>query len=272
MGWDQAKEVAEKSRGGGSYIKLENDGDKIVCAFLGEPHAKEVHWTGDGTELCEGEDCKLCKKGPPQAKFSINLFVKTLFTKDRKGYDEEEIGEVRIFEQGIYFFNDLVSIEEKYGFTKYWFEIERQGKAKSTKTRYKINVLPEDKITKEEKEMLGEVELFDLENPSSRNNDDDDNDDKEPESERKPRTSKSSKSSKRTSDDLIDTDESQEIVTRLKMRPREELTGFLKKFNIKRIKDIKQSQLKDVLAYINELEGKSDDSDDSDDDDVDPFG
>jgi len=270
MGWEQAKEVAEKSRGGGSYIKLENDGDKIVCAFLGEPFAKEIHWTGDTSELCEGEDCKHCRKGKnPSARFSINVYVKTLMTKTKKGYDEEEIEEVRIFEQGIYFFNDLVTVDEKYSFGKYWFEIERQGKAKSTRTRYKINVLPEDKITKAEKEMLGEVELFNLENPRG-NDDDDDDDDDDDKTERKSSSKNDRKPSKSSKDDVIDTEDSQNIVTRLKMRPREELNEFMKEFNIKRIKDLKQSQLKQVLAYLDKLEG-SEEKDSEDDDEVDPF-
>jgi len=265
MGWDSAKEVAEKSRGGGSFIKLENDGDKIMVAFLGEPEGKEIHWVDGGTELCEGEDCKRCKKGPPQAKFSINVFVKTQFTKLKKGYDEEDIEEVRIFEQGIYFFNDLVATDEKYGFEKYWFEIERQGKAKSTKTRYKINVLPEDKLTKDDKEMLSELELFDL---TGRNNDDDDDDDDDDDKKER-KASKSSNSNKRKNDSPIDSDDAQDLVKRLKLRPREELTEFLKEFGVKKIKDLKEDQLKSATAFIDKLEKK--DKDDSDDDEEDPF-
>lgn len=31
---------------GGVYVRLANDGDKVVGVFCGEPFARSVHWTG----------------------------------------------------------------------------------------------------------------------------------------------------------------------------------------------------------------------------------
>ena len=47
--WDQAASLADKhANQGGIFVKLANDGDKVVGAFVGDPHAREVVWTGEG--------------------------------------------------------------------------------------------------------------------------------------------------------------------------------------------------------------------------------
>jgi hypothetical protein len=45
--WDNAKALAEKhAAAGGIFVRLQNDGDKVVGVFCGEPYAKEVYWDG----------------------------------------------------------------------------------------------------------------------------------------------------------------------------------------------------------------------------------
>ena len=45
--WDSAKKLAEKHAAqGGIFVRLQNDGDKVVGVFCGEPHAREVFWDG----------------------------------------------------------------------------------------------------------------------------------------------------------------------------------------------------------------------------------
>jgi hypothetical protein len=62
--WDRAKEMADRHAGtGGIFVRLANDGDKVVGVFCGEPDAREVHWTGERYEECAGEACAHCKAG-----------------------------------------------------------------------------------------------------------------------------------------------------------------------------------------------------------------
>jgi hypothetical protein len=41
--WERARKLADKHANQGSiFVRLANDGDKVVGAFRGEPHAREV--------------------------------------------------------------------------------------------------------------------------------------------------------------------------------------------------------------------------------------
>jgi hypothetical protein len=252
MSWESAGKTAEKAaKNGGIFARLENDGDRIIVAFLGEPEAKEVHWIGEGTEICSGEGCKNCKRGDdPGARFSMNVYVKS---RASKGEDLEEVGKVQIFEQGVRWFRDVEAVKAKYGLEKWWFEIERKGKAGSKKTKY--SVLPEEKFTDEEKKMLASVELNDLSNPTSNNDDDDDDDDDDT-----PKKNNEKKvvpiNSKSKSDGPMDADDVAEIVKKMQNQPKDQIKVFLDKFGVKRFKDLKANQKSDVFSFIKALEGE----------------
>lgn len=260
MSWESASQTAEKAaKNGGIFARLENDGDRIIVAFLGEPEAKEVHWIGEGTEICSGEGCKHCKRGDePGARFSINVYVKS---RASKGEDLEEVGKVQIFEQGVRWFRDVEAVKAKYGLEKWWFEIERKGKAGSKKTKY--SVLPEEKFTDEEKKMLAAVELNDLSNP--RSDDDDDNDDDDDDDTPKKKADKKVVPIKSKSDGPMDADDVAEIVKKMQNQPKDQLKVFLEKFGVKRFKDLKASQKNDVFAFIKNLEGPPSESEDEED-------
>lgn len=240
MSWDTANKTAENAKSrNGIFARLENNGDKMIVAFLGEPEAKEVHWTGDSTEICTGEDCKKCKKGDvPQARFSINVYVKT---KTADG-DTQEVGKTQIFEQGVLWYNKLEVVKAKYGLDKWWFEIERQGKAGSKKTKY--TVLPEEKMTDDEKEELTKCKLNSL--TSTRDDDEDDDDDDNNTKNNK----QSSSSKKESSDGTMNADDVSDIMRRMQNQPKDEIKKFLEKFNVKRFKDLKSSQRADAIKFL----------------------
>jgi hypothetical protein len=49
--WDKARTLADQHASqGGIFVRLANDGDKVVGAFCGEPFAREVVWTGERYE------------------------------------------------------------------------------------------------------------------------------------------------------------------------------------------------------------------------------
>ena len=59
---------------GDIFVRLANDGDKVVGAFLGDPLAREVHWNGERYEECPGPEskCSHCAESKrPSLRVSI---------------------------------------------------------------------------------------------------------------------------------------------------------------------------------------------------------
>ena len=69
--------------------------------------------------------------------------------------------ELKVLEQGVTFFKDLVRICDKYGLDKWAFEVTRHGAAKDPKTTYSI--LPEHQLTPEQLKEFQSLKLQDLE-------------------------------------------------------------------------------------------------------------
>ncbi len=144
--WSRAQSLADKHASqGGIFVRLENDGDKIVGAFCGDPHAREVIWTGEAYEpYDEGNPAHHGKR--PSLKVAINFFVP---------------GDgMKIYEGGTRWFQDLLKVREKYGLDRWTFEIERKGAKGDTKTKYSL--LPEDKIDAALRAEIAAAELHDL--------------------------------------------------------------------------------------------------------------
>lgn len=132
--WQETEEIAKRHEPGASqWFKLANDGDKAVIVFLGEPYPREVCFVdGKYTPF----DDKLRAQGRrPSLRVALNIAL----------YDTRE---VKIFEQGVLLFRDLVQVRGKYGLDKWAFEVKRHGAAKDLKTTYSI--LPEHQLTPEQ--------------------------------------------------------------------------------------------------------------------------
>ena len=125
--WDDAISKVEKySNEGGLFVKLANNGDTVVGAFVGEPCARDMHWVGDRNEECPGEGCEHCAQGKkPSMRVSFNFFVPADIS-------------MKIIEGGVTWFKDVVKVRDKYGLESKLFEIERHGDPGSTKTTYSI--------------------------------------------------------------------------------------------------------------------------------------
>lgn len=149
--WENAATLADKhEKSGGIFIRLTNNGDKIVGAFCGEPHAREVHWTGEKYAECTGEGCSHCGGGKrPSLRVLLNFFV-------------PEDGEMKVIEGGTTWFKDVLKVRDKYGLDKWLFEIEGHGETGDPKTSYSI--LPETKIDDEHRAKINAAELHDLGN------------------------------------------------------------------------------------------------------------
>jgi len=221
--WEQAQQMAKKhvQSGSGLFIRLTNNGDKIIGAFVGEPLAREMHWVGDKYEECTGDGCPHCEKGKkPGLRVAINFFVPA---ENR----------MRIFEQGVFWFNDLMKVKTKYGLENWFFEMERRGQPGDSNTRYTI--LPETKITEEQRTQIDAMPLNELAKAVSRDTDDFDSYDREV-------------------DGTIDESTVSELMPRLKSLPRTALDAWLSKLGIERVKDLKTSDLKAAQSLLEQIE------------------
>jgi len=220
--WEKSKELAEKHAGDGSglFVKLANDGDKIVGVFVGDPFPREVHWK-DGYVECTGEGCALCKSDKkPAFRAAMNFFV-------------PESNEMKIIEGGYKWFQDIIKVREKYGLDRWLFEIERKGEAKSTKTSYTI--LPEREIDQDLAKRILKTDQHKLKSTIMKADEEKQSGD---------------------NDKVIDSRTASAIVAQLKALPREEVDVFLSEFGLSRIRDIKQTDLKAANAFIEKLEKK----------------
>ena len=237
--WDQAQGLADKHTGTGSglFVRLANHGDKIIGAFVGEPHAREVHWGGERYEECTGDGCSFCGEGKkPNLRVAMNFFV-------------PEENDMKIIEGGVTWFKDLLKVRDKYGLHKWFFEIERHGQAGDSKTRYSI--LPDQQIDKEGQAQIDGANLHDLPQVlSGGSNDRFDSYDK-------------------GDDGVIDSKTAGELMPRLKALPRTALDGWLSELGIEKVRDLKTSDLKKAGALLDRLE--ADQRGDAGSEEIDPF-
>ena len=131
--WDTAQVIADKHTSAGSlFVRLQDDGDKVIGAFVGEPVARELHWVDTRYEACVGDACPRCAAGAkPAFRVMFNFFVPAE-------------GAMKIIEGGTMFFGAVLGIRDKYSLEGWLFEVKRIGKAKDPKTTY--SVLPEKPI------------------------------------------------------------------------------------------------------------------------------
>jgi hypothetical protein len=234
-GWDKAKAHAEEAnKRGGMFVKLENDGDKVVGVFIGDPHTQDTHWTGSGTEICTGEGCKKCAAGE-RASFKAKMNFYTL-SETLGGGKTVEVKKMQIMNLSLNTFKDVLKVRDKYGLDKRAFEVERKGKKGDTKTSY--TVLPDMELSAEQRGEIASAKLHDLTKDGAEEDAGDFN---------------------YGVNAVISPESSAAIVGRLKLisasKP-ERLQEFLTKFKVAKIKELKASEEKAALAWLDEAEGK----------------
>jgi hypothetical protein len=224
--WQQTEEMAKKhDQGGGQWVKLAGDGDKTVVVFLGEPYPREVCFV-DGKYMPFDE--KLKAQGL-KASLRVALNVALYDTK-----------EVKVLEQGVVFFKDLVQIRAKYGLDKWAFEVQRHGAAKDPKTTYSL--LPEHQLTPEQQKEFQALPQHDLEKLYG-------------DASESGGGGLGSYDAKKGGETL-EPKTAQSLAVVLKALPKEAVDRFCKKFGITRIKDLPASQVEKAIAYLDALEGE----------------
>jgi hypothetical protein len=246
--WESAIEVAEKhAQAGGTFVRLANDGDKVVGAFCGVPHTREVVWVDGHYELYKAD------KHPdktPSPRFMLNIYVPAE-------------GKMKVIEQGAQWFKAVLKVREKYGLDTWLFEVQRSGAAGDTKTKY--TVLPETKIDAELRAQIDAAELHKLDKLGLSDVEDD-----EPE----PHERAASKAApakpaapaahakaapshpKAAAAGVVEVSVARELADRLKALPRDEAMTFLQRFDIEKVRDLKAADETKARAFIADLEKK----------------
>ena len=237
--WEMATTMADKhANSGGIFVRLANNGDKIVGAFCGEPYAREVIWTG---ERYETYDPAVHTDKRPSLRVMLNFFVPAE-------------GDMKVIEGGTVWFKDVLKVRDKYGLDKWLFEIERHGEAGDPKTTYSI--LPEEKLDDDLRGQIAGAELHDLAALSSGDANADKGGDKP--------------ASKPSSGGPIDPRDASQLVGRLKQLPRSDVDAFLAEFGVKRVRDLKASDVAKAKQALDRLEAAMRAAGDEDDS-IDPF-
>ena len=236
--WDQTEEMAKRhDQGGSTWLKLADDGDKAVVVFLGEPHPREVCFI-DGKYEPFTEELR-AKGYKPSLRVALNVAL-------------EDTKEVKVLEQGVVFFKQLLQLRSKRRLDEWSFEVQRHGAARDKNTSYSI--LPENKLTPEQQAEFQALPTHDLEKLYTEGSDGGD----------------SLGSYDRKSDSAVDPRTAQVIVQALKALPREAVDRFCEKFGISRIKDLPGNQVEKAKGFIEVLTSEFNTKDEGPEE-VDPF-
>lgn len=238
--WEYAKKRAAES--GGMFLSLKNDGDKAVGCFVGKPVVKDL-WFDKKTEKYEDYTDEHKAKGlVASPRFMMNFWVRS----ERA---------CRIWEFNGQTFGDVIAAREKYGFEDYAFEICRHGKAKDTKTSY--TVLPEkEKLTDEEKSLIAAATLHDLKAAKSDGATDMDSHDKK-KTNGTAATNGATTAASPPASDVVEPDVKNRLVGRLKQHDKAKVDQFLAHFKVKKLSELKKSDVAAADAMLDGFEGKT---------------
>ena len=219
--------IAEMAKGSGSsrYIRLQDDGDTITGAFLGEPEASEIVWVDGKTEEFDKNEARHC-----------DLEVRTVVAWN---FLDREKDEVRVWERGITFFHQWKRQADKHGLQN-WFTIERSGKAGSKKTTYLLE--REAQIDEEKWKELQSRELHDLGRDAPPPKLADEENDTDHGAQK---------------DLFLTPAVANDLKQLLKEMPEESIDKFLAHFAIKRVKDVPREQEQSAIRFVDMLAAPS---------------
>jgi hypothetical protein len=225
--WDKAKELADKhAAAGGIFVRLQNDGDKVVGAFCGEPFAKEVYWDGQKYSDTPPEG------GPAKAslRVSLNFYVPSE-------------GTMKIIEGGTAWFKDVLEVKDKYGLEKWTFEVKRRGKKGDPKTKYSI--LPDAQVDEAMRARMAAAGLHDLASVGASADSED-----SPAPAAAASAAPPAAATAPATAPTVDENTARQLVDRLRPMPREVAHAFLAEFKIARIRELPSAELPRAMRFI----------------------
>jgi hypothetical protein len=127
-----------------NLIQLASTKCKFVGAFVGEPFAREVVWTG---ERYETFDPAIHTDKRPILRVMLNFFVPAESA-------------MKVIEGGTVWFKDVLKVRDKYGLDKWLFEIDYQREVGDE--RAICSIWPEKKIDDAMRARIRTMPIFDL--------------------------------------------------------------------------------------------------------------
>lgn len=231
MSWDKAAERSEKGGGGGSFVKLADHGDKIVVAFVGDPHFEDLVWNQKTQSYDAYNETHKAEGKSPTPRFKMNCYVPA----DKS---------MKVWEVNNSTFQDVLKVKTKYGLDKMFFEVERNGKKGDTKTTYSI--LPETAIDDEHKAIMAKLPLHDL---TKTKDSGDASTDMNSHDKKKAEPAAAAPAAAPVSEFVSD-EQNKALIERLKKLPRELLADFLSTFGVKQVKALKKSDFDAASKWI----------------------
>jgi hypothetical protein len=212
-----------KKHSTGKYVKLQNDGDSIVVAFVGDEFAWEAVWTGGRTEFF---DEKKHKNLSPSLKVTWNVYV-------------PETGKMMILPVNPTTYQKIITCRDKYGLAFKLYEIKRSGSKGDTNTTYSVMV--DADLSKDQRADIDQLDRFDLA-ADARNAGKGDN------------TSNESEAVETKPEPISDADATA-LIARMRPLPKEAVDKFLSRFGISRIRDLDSARLAEADTFVSELAG-----------------
>jgi hypothetical protein len=248
MSWDDVQNRMERADDEASlWVKLKADGDSVVGVFRGDPYPHEVVWLGDRYVDADSPDAAPALKSGkrPSLRITINLAART-----------ESGWTAKVLELSSAFFKDIFKVRDKYGLADWSFEIQRHGAAKSTSTTY--SVLPEDRLTDDDKKAIEALDLIDLKALYTESLDD-------AEKRSKAESFETYVTGEKVADDVAGA-----LITVLRELPEDATKRFLAKFEINRVRDLLAKDKAAAIAFLDVLEAEAKKTDGGSDE-VDPL-
>lgn len=150
--WDVTEQAME-SQGGGTFLRLDGDGDKAVGAFCGPPFVRERCFNEKTNTYEEWNATAQAAGRKKQTRYAMNIYAVSL-----KG---KPLNEMRVIDMNFATMQSVIGLRDKYGVGRYMYEITRHGAKGDTKTVY--HILPDKEITAEMSALFGTP------NPKDRN-------------------------------------------------------------------------------------------------------
>jgi hypothetical protein len=226
--WDQIDELAkheDHANSSSTWVRLADDGDKIVGILCGNPYARSTCFV-DGKYVPATPEL-LAKGVKASTRVAINFAVLPGL-------------EVKVLEMGLRgLYRQVQEVRRKYGLDTWAFEIKRCGAAKDPKTTY--TVFPERQLTEDERRAVARLELKDL--PKLYGD--------------VPAGNAPAGSGKAGGfDEVVDDKTAQELIWALKDFPPDEATRFCERFGVTRIRELPRSLVEKARAHISALKAQ----------------
>jgi hypothetical protein len=243
--WDEVKKRSEESSGSGIFIRLADDGDKFVGAFVGDPQLRDLVWDNKTDRFRDMTPADIAAGVKPTPRYLLNVYVPA----------EKAM---KVYEASNNTIKALISVREKFPLASWYFEVKRNGKKKDTKTTY--GILPETQIPPEDLKAIATAKLHDLKktrDEGDASTDLNSHDKGTNGAAHTNGTTAPAAAAPAPEAEVISPETALAIVTRLKALPKAKVDEYLKAFGVKTIKTTRKSDEAKAFAFLDAAEGKT---------------